>query len=46
MTLLAGQVKNLDTIAKAAGALITLKEGAAIELLAAGAPLEITGEGW
>ena len=45
VTLLAGQVKKLDTIAKAAEALITLKEGAAIELLAAGAPLEITGEG-
>ncbi|MGI6707858.1 MAG: hypothetical protein ACOX33_01825 [Dethiobacteria bacterium] len=45
VTLLSGQVKKLSTIEGAAEALITLKEGAAIELLAAEAPLEIAGEG-
>ncbi|HOJ85110.1 MAG TPA: hypothetical protein PKY23_10440 [Bacillota bacterium] len=45
VTLLSGQIKKLSTIEGAAEALITLKEGAAIELLAAEAPLEIAGEG-
>ena len=45
VTLLAGQVKKLVTGEGAEGALIHLNEEAAIELLAAGAPLEIAGKG-
>lgn len=45
ITFLAGQVKKLSTIERAANALITLKKGVTVELLAAGAPLEIAGEG-